>query len=70
MVDTKLRRPDQHFFRSLSELTNLMYAQGSPVVHVIYETLPDLLIKFEAYLLLGVEEKDVNNRLKGNVHLK
>lgn len=65
MVETKLKRPDGLFFRTLNELVIKIYSQGSQLVHILYECLPELLIKFQSYLQLGAEEKENNQRLKG-----
>lgn len=65
LFETKLRRPDPLFFRTLNELISLVYRQQSQLVHIVYECLPELLIKFQTYLQLGVEEKEHNSKLKG-----
>ena len=65
LMETKISRPDPLFFRMFNEIVTLTYTQNSQLVHILYECLPELLIKFQSYLQLGVEEKENNNRLKG-----
>lgn len=59
----KIRQPDSLFLKELPNMAAFIFSSRSPLVHTIYESIPDLLIVFQRSLQLNVE--DMSQRLKG-----
>jgi hypothetical protein len=50
LVQFKIRLPDFLFFIKFNEILKIIYAAHSPLVYVLYEILPELVVKFQLHL--------------------